>query len=85
MTKLDLDAIEQAAKAFRAMGSNVARLTVAASPDDVLALVAIARAANAFVDDQGKYVNARNELDASDNFAADLFHELARALDGAGL
>lgn len=47
-------------------------------------LEAIARAATAFVDEQGKYINAHNELTASANFAGEEWQALVAAVWAAG-
>lgn len=95
--KLDLDAIERKAKAvtrgawyrdadypLQHVASTSAGHIIAASPPVVLALVAIARKARAFVDEQGKFVH-EGELDARRYFAGDEFSALVKALEGAGL
>jgi hypothetical protein len=57
------------------------------SPPVVLALVAIARKARAFVDEQGKNVSIERgyTIGLPEDFAAMKFDELVKALEGAGL
>ncbi|MCA1833021.1 MAG: hypothetical protein ABR520_11165 [Mycobacteriales bacterium] len=78
--KLDLDEIE---REHREQADEGHSYYPHCGPEVVLALVAIARAAERFVDQQGKRVLDR-ELMGTADFEGDLFVELVKALEAAG-